>query len=104
MNYELGKANWGWSWKERWIAARPWESRVPSQTPTPKKGQNKLANKVGKNTPSPKTLKTPVASKPSPSNGKGTTKPRRLSYPAAEKKSTPEKPAEPNLKEEQLVS
>ncbi|KAJ4837377.1 hypothetical protein Tsubulata_006272 [Turnera subulata] len=25
--YSLGKENWGWSWKERWIAARPWEIR-----------------------------------------------------------------------------
>ncbi|KAK9936491.1 hypothetical protein M0R45_013331 [Rubus argutus] len=80
-SYELGKATWGWSWKERWIAARPWESRV--QSPTPKKLQTKQASKVGKNINSP-TPKTSVSVKlPSP-NGKGPTRPRRLSYTADE--------------------
>ncbi|XP_042043727.1 protein IQ-DOMAIN 5-like, partial [Salvia splendens] len=27
-NKELSKENWGWSWMDRWIAARPWERRV----------------------------------------------------------------------------
>ncbi|XVF70100.1 hypothetical protein PTKIN_Ptkin11bG0135200 [Pterospermum kingtungense] len=27
-SYGPGKENWGWSWMERWIAARPWEVRV----------------------------------------------------------------------------
>ncbi|KAJ9136072.1 hypothetical protein P3X46_033184 [Hevea brasiliensis] len=87
VNYELGKANWGWSWMERWIAARPWESRIPAQSITPKKVQSKQTNKAGKNTNSP-TAKTPVSSKPSLSNGKGNDKARRLSYPAAEKGAT----------------
>lgn len=26
--YEADKTNWGWSWMERWIAARPWENRL----------------------------------------------------------------------------
>ncbi|XP_009630326.1 protein IQ-DOMAIN 10-like [Nicotiana tomentosiformis] len=26
--YDLGKDSWGWSWMERWIAIRPWETRV----------------------------------------------------------------------------
>ncbi|BBH00952.1 IQ-domain 9 protein, partial [Prunus dulcis] len=82
-NYELGKANWGWSWKERWIAARPWESRV--QSPSPKKVQSKQASKVGKNTNSPMP-KTPVSVKLPSSNGKGTTRARRLSYTADEVK------------------
>lgn len=82
-NYELGKANWGWSWKERWIAARPWESRV--QSPSPKKVPSKQASKVGKNTNSP-TPKTPVSVKLPSSNGKGTTRARRLSYTADEVK------------------
>ncbi|MED6155181.1 hypothetical protein PIB30_002909 [Stylosanthes scabra] len=34
-SYELCKTNWGWSWKERWIAARPWESRVSNLTISP---------------------------------------------------------------------
>ncbi|XP_062225155.1 protein IQ-DOMAIN 3-like [Phragmites australis] len=27
---EPGNPNWGWSWMERWMTARPWESRVVS--------------------------------------------------------------------------
>lgn len=40
---EVNKANWGWSWLERWMAAKPWESRLMEQaqaeglTPPPKK-------------------------------------------------------------------
>lgn len=83
-NDELGKANWGWSWKERWIAARPWESRLPAKFISPKKVKNKQDSKAGKKTNSPPP-KTPTLVKvPSP-NGKGATKPRRLSF------STPEK-------------
>ncbi|GER29189.1 IQ-domain 10 [Striga asiatica] len=26
--YDISKESWGWSWKERWIAARPWENRA----------------------------------------------------------------------------
>ncbi|KAL7143395.1 hypothetical protein ABFS83_08G188200 [Erythranthe nasuta] len=25
--YDLSKESWGWSWKERWVAVRPWENR-----------------------------------------------------------------------------
>lgn len=83
---EVGKANWGWSWKERWIAARPWESRVPAKFVSPKKVKIKQDNKVGKtvNSPSPKAP-TPTPVKVSLSNGNGTTKPRRLSFPSSEK-------------------
>ncbi|KAG8635431.1 protein IQ-DOMAIN 9 isoform X2 [Manihot esculenta] len=84
VNYEPGKANWGWSWKERWIAARPWESRIPAQIISPKKVQKQEKNKAGRKTNSP-TAKTPISSKPSLSNGKGNPKARRLSYPGAEK-------------------
>ncbi|XVF87375.1 hypothetical protein PTKIN_Ptkin18bG0115200 [Pterospermum kingtungense] len=97
-NYELAKANWGWSWVERWIAVRPWESRLPTHSITPKKAQNKQISKTGKNSNSPKpkaSVKLPLSNgkgtvKPGRlsyplSNGKGTMKPRRLSYPAAEK-------------------
>lgn len=42
---EVNKANWGWSWLERWMLAKPWESRLMEQaqaegldkTPPPKK-------------------------------------------------------------------
>ncbi|XP_061374958.1 protein IQ-DOMAIN 6 [Gastrolobium bilobum] len=45
INHEVDKANWGWSWLERWMAAKPWESRLMEQsqaegldkTPPPKK-------------------------------------------------------------------
>ncbi|WJX22402.1 hypothetical protein P8452_11710 [Trifolium repens] len=89
-SYELGKANWGWSWKERWIAARPWESRVADISP--KKVQNKQSFKVQKDKNTSKS-KTSVSVTPSPSNAKGTTpkgstKARRLSYPTTEKEKT----------------
>ncbi|KAL5772292.1 hypothetical protein ACOSQ2_012216 [Xanthoceras sorbifolium] len=87
-NYELGKADWGWSWKERWIAARPWESRVPPKFISPKKGQHRQSSKVVKNIKSPKTPKSSTSAKPAMSNGKGTIKPRRLSFPGAEKPSS----------------
>ncbi|RDX64340.1 Protein IQ-DOMAIN 1 [Mucuna pruriens] len=89
-NYELSKANWGWSWKERWIAARPWESRVPSLAVNLKKPQSSKVQK-DKNTSTPKT---PVSAKPPSPNAKGTpplanakgsSKARRLSYPPTEK-------------------
>ncbi|KAL3821235.1 hypothetical protein ACJIZ3_007140 [Penstemon smallii] len=32
--YNLGKESWGWSWKERWIAVRPWENRVQTRPTT----------------------------------------------------------------------
>ncbi|XP_039126274.1 protein IQ-DOMAIN 1-like [Dioscorea cayenensis subsp. rotundata] len=90
--YEVGKGSWGWSWMERWIAARPWESRLPYQSVSPNKSQKKAGgNKVAKNTNSATRVSNSV--KPSASNGKG----------AANKKiseSSDEKPAnqEPNPK------
>ncbi|XVF40386.1 hypothetical protein PTKIN_Ptkin01aG0109200 [Pterospermum kingtungense] len=83
-NYELAKANWGWSWVERWITVRPWESRLPTQSITPKKVQNRQVNKGVKNSNSPKP-KASVSVKPLLSSGKVTLKPRRLSYPGADK-------------------
>ena len=94
-NYELSKANWGWSWKERWIAARPWESRIPSLSVTPEKAQHKQPSpskvQKDKNTSTPKTpvsFKPPSANAkgtPPSANAKGTSKARRLSYPTTEK-------------------
>lgn len=91
---------------ERWIAARPWESRVPSKSITPKKAQSRQSSKVRKNMNSP-TPKKDVSVKPPLANGKGTTKARRLSYPAVEKSAAHEgsvKAEETNNKKEQLVS
>ncbi|XP_058767930.1 protein IQ-DOMAIN 9-like [Vicia villosa] len=90
-SYELGRANWGWSWKERWIAARPWESRVA--TISPKKTPNKQSFKAQKDK-NTSTSKTPVSVTPPSSNTKGTpppkgsTKGRRLSFPTTEKEKT----------------
>lgn len=106
-NYELGKAGWGWSWMERWIAARPWESRVPVQTISPKKPLNKQGSNVAKslNQQTPKAVTSP---KPPPSsNGKATTKARRLSYPAAGKPTSllsESKSEEANNKKESAVA
>ncbi|XP_038711896.1 protein IQ-DOMAIN 1-like isoform X2 [Tripterygium wilfordii] len=31
---DLDKNTWGWSWLERWMAAKPWETRLMEQSPT----------------------------------------------------------------------
>lgn len=31
-NQEFDKNSWGWSWLERWMAARPWETRLMEQS------------------------------------------------------------------------
>ncbi|XP_054803183.1 protein IQ-DOMAIN 9-like isoform X2 [Prosopis cineraria] len=86
-SYEPNKANWGWSWKERWIAARPWESRVLEKPINPKKAQTRQLKMVQKDK-NPSTPKTPVSVKPPVANAKRTSKvtskARRLSYPAPE--------------------
>ncbi|PON98399.1 IQ motif, EF-hand binding site [Trema orientale] len=38
-SFSLGKEDWGWSWVERWVAARPWEIRVVSYPTNSKKTQ-----------------------------------------------------------------
>ncbi|CAL5393541.1 unnamed protein product [Camellia sinensis] len=72
--YDLGKESWGWSWKERWIAVRPWETRVHTQSIViPNKVQSRPVSKAGKTTNQPAT-KIVVSVKPASSNGKVTTK------------------------------
>ncbi|KAK1424768.1 hypothetical protein QVD17_20106 [Tagetes erecta] len=67
----LATYNWGWSWMERWIAARPWESRARDGS-TPKK-VNSPPNKKSQSMKKSNSLKTsPVNKKPSLN--------RRLSY------------------------
>ncbi|GAB4854458.1 Protein IQ-DOMAIN 6 [Ancistrocladus abbreviatus] len=47
-NYEIDKSSWGWSWLERWMAAKPWENRLMEEaqstaseaTPPPKSFMN----------------------------------------------------------------
>ncbi|KAK1378642.1 Protein IQ-DOMAIN 1 [Heracleum sosnowskyi] len=94
-SYELGKAIWGWSWMERWVAARPWESRALIQSSPKKAMSSKQASKTAKNTKSP-TIKSINSVKSISPNGKLTTNPRRLSFGAADQ------PA--NTKKESIVS
>ncbi|XP_011096411.1 protein IQ-DOMAIN 1 isoform X1 [Sesamum indicum] len=82
-NEELSKANWGWSWKDRWIAARPWESRVAASE-SPKKAQSRQANKTTKTMFSP-TSKAPDKVKLISPTGKPVRKARKLSYEGAQK-------------------
>ncbi|KAL3643495.1 hypothetical protein CASFOL_014310 [Castilleja foliolosa] len=83
-NLEISKENWGWSWMDRWIAARPWESRLAAKE-SPMKAQNRQPNKTSKNKVSP-TCIAPDKIKLVSSNGKVATKARKLSYEAAAEK------------------
>ncbi|CAL5200948.1 unnamed protein product [Lathyrus oleraceus] len=71
-SYSLSKESWGWSWMERWVAARPWEVRVQVQSPQTKKlngqQQKTKVDKMNHN-----ETKPPLA-KASLSNGKETEK------------------------------
>lgn len=68
QGYELGKCSWGWSWTERWIAARPWEVRLPVKCASPNKAKSKATTEVGKNT------ETSAIIKPTAVDAKGPTK------------------------------
>lgn len=84
-NNEMNKANWGWSWTDRWVAARPWESRVLVHA-----SLKKVSDKAIKNTKSitspPK--KTPVSVKLTSLNGKGTIKAKKSTEVATQKASS----------------
>ncbi|KAL1560306.1 protein IQ-DOMAIN 9-like [Salvia divinorum] len=109
-NKELSKENWGWSWMDRWIAARPWESRVEALN-SPQKTQMttrhpKLISpngKVVKKTISP-TSKVPGKAKLISHNGKATRKARKLSYDAAAVKKVSVKSEEKEKKNEKESS
>ncbi|XP_050216188.1 protein IQ-DOMAIN 10-like isoform X2 [Mercurialis annua] len=60
--YSIGKENWGWSWKERWVAARPWEIRVHTKQPNMKATTLliKHASSNGKNSAKTKKLSDPT--------------------------------------------
>ncbi|KAJ6423643.1 hypothetical protein OIU84_024589 [Salix udensis] len=75
--YSLGKENWGWSWKERWVAARPWEIRVHAEPHNLKKAHPKQESK-------PEIKTTTLPTKPALSNGKVSVKPKKLPSPAAD--------------------
>ncbi|KAK9152959.1 hypothetical protein Sjap_000439 [Stephania japonica] len=87
---DVGKDNWGWSWKERWVAARPWEVRVPVHSNSPKKAQSRPESKTGQNTPSP-AKKQSISTKPTPPNAKVATKMKGPSSKPASEKSAPQK-------------
>ncbi|KAF9666605.1 hypothetical protein SADUNF_Sadunf16G0246200 [Salix dunnii] len=74
--YSLGKENWGWSWKERWVAARPWEIRVHAEPHNLKKAHSKQESKL--------EIKTTLSTKPALSNGKVSAKPKKLPSPAVD--------------------
>lgn len=108
-NKELSKANWGWSWMDRWIAARPWESRVAALDSPKKKQttrQTKLISPNGKTvkkTISP-TSKAPGKVKLISPNGKAARKARKLSYGAAAVKKVGMKSEEKKTKNEKESS
>ncbi|GLT48594.1 hypothetical protein SLA2020_222090 [Shorea laevis] len=57
-SFNLGRENWGWSWKERWIAARPWEVRVASQGSHPKKANGKQGSEGEEEVKGPDPVKS----------------------------------------------
>lgn len=67
-SFSIGKENWGWSWVERWVAARPWEIRVVSYPATSKKSQTKQLSKLDKVLNEAEN-KIPVSEDPTLSNG-----------------------------------
>ncbi|KAL8108150.1 protein IQ-DOMAIN 9-like [Apium graveolens] len=89
-NNELGNAIWGWSWTERWIAARPWESRALAQ-PSPKKAVSRQSSKNSKNLKYSPTMKPMLSVKSISPKGKGTIKARKLSYEKPDQEATANK-------------
>ncbi|KAJ8755102.1 hypothetical protein K2173_016821 [Erythroxylum novogranatense] len=76
--YSLGKEDWGWSWKERWIAARPWEIRVHSHPSKLKRGHGHSRQA------STSDIKIPIPSTFALSNGDGNSKIKKLPNPIVE--------------------
>ncbi|KAH6829137.1 IQ-domain 9 [Perilla frutescens var. hirtella] len=101
-NQELSKSNWGWSWMDRWIAARPWESRVAALD-SPKKVQIRQPNKAVKTTTFPAS-KAPEKVKLISPNGKAAGKVRKLSYEGAVIKKVNMKSEEKKTKNEKESS
>lgn len=79
---------------ERWVAARPWESRAVVQS-TPNKVMTRQSIKTGKNLKSPKVKPLNSVKSISP-NGKETTKARKLCYGSSDQ--------EANAKKEVILS
>lgn len=85
-NHNFSNAYWGWSWTDRWIAARPWESRVPVQL-SPKKAQGRETCKSSRTISFPIT-KARVSIKTISPSEKAARKAQKLSREAAEKIAT----------------
>lgn len=58
-SFNLDKENWGWSWKERWIAARPWEIRTQCLVAKPIKPATKREKLSPPNVSTKKTSAKP---------------------------------------------
>lgn len=82
-NYELGRANWGWSWMEHWIAVRPWEGRVSTLYPSPKKGLPKQGKGVVEKNMN--GTKVSMSVKPASITPRMSATARKLSYLGAQK-------------------
>ncbi|KAI9083577.1 hypothetical protein K1719_034519 [Acacia pycnantha] len=61
-SFSLGKESWGWSWMDRWVAARPWEVRIRIQPIKAKKanGQNRTKSEKVTTTAGQTDSSTPV--------------------------------------------
>ncbi|XP_044479238.1 protein IQ-DOMAIN 10-like [Mangifera indica] len=75
--YSICKENWGWSWMERWIAARPWEVRVNAKPINTKKIKTKQLINGDKVTNQPELKLIVVSTKPASSNGNKSAKAKK---------------------------
>lgn len=85
--YDLSKDNCGWSWKERWIAVRPWEKRVEVSSTMPKRVGSKQKNSKTTNLAKTNII---VSVKPHLSNGKDPTHARKNSSQTIMKQASPD--------------
>lgn len=84
--YDLGKESWGWSWKERWIAVRPWETRVEVKSTTNTKRIIQSKKVVDKSRKGMMKIILTVKKPSQNSNGKGLIQERKLPEPVEEEK------------------
>ncbi|XP_004501461.1 protein IQ-DOMAIN 6 isoform X2 [Cicer arietinum] len=94
-NHEMNKANGGWSWLERWMAAKPWETRLMEQQShaesldkTPPPPPKKFVESIVSSNSKPCSVKikknnvtTRISAKPPPHIGQAT---RSSSSPSSE--------------------
>ncbi|CAI9093716.1 OLC1v1029264C1 [Oldenlandia corymbosa var. corymbosa] len=94
-SHEFDKGSWGWSWLERWMAAKPWENRLMEQanndasekTPPVKtcvdssKGNRSRSSELGQVKVKKNNVSTRISARPPPSAGFGT---RSSSSPSSE--------------------